>query len=352
MRRERACSERYKRQARSRARRAGRGARPNKRRAATHYNRPMKVTRAIRARRSALGFTLIEIMVVIVILGVLAALVVPKVLERPDDARAVAAKSDIATIMEALKLYRLDNQRYPTSEQGLNALVAKPETPPVPPNWKPGGYLERAAQGSVAEPVSISESRIAGRSRRLQLRRGRAAGRHRQRRRHRLVGPVAHGIACTRPRGARGPRARFHADRNSRGRRHHRDRRGHRRGRVGRRRPHRRRARGEAVGRRARARQRARAMARRDAGRFRRRQRLAVLAAPGGCQPLDAGHRRRRAGRAHAARPESSCIRSRSPDKPLPPDAIVPLRASGHNEPFAFVVSGKDIAHRARPRIR
>jgi general secretion pathway protein G len=89
------------------------------------------------------GFTLIEIMVVIVILGVLAALVVPRVLERPDEARAIAAKSDIATIMQALKLYRLDNQRYPTAEQGLPALIAKPEQPPAPPNWKPGGYLER-----------------------------------------------------------------------------------------------------------------------------------------------------------------------------------------------------------------
>ena len=89
------------------------------------------------------GFTLIEIMVVIVILGVLAALVVPRVLDRPDEARAVAARSDIATIMQALKLYRLDNQRFPTTEQGLNALVAKPEQPPPPPNWKPGGYLER-----------------------------------------------------------------------------------------------------------------------------------------------------------------------------------------------------------------
>jgi general secretion pathway protein G len=87
------------------------------------------------------GFTLIEIMVVI--LGVLAALVVPRVLERPDEARAIAAKSDIATIMQALKLYRLDNQRYPTAEQGLPALIAKPEQPPAPPNWKPGGYLER-----------------------------------------------------------------------------------------------------------------------------------------------------------------------------------------------------------------
>src|SRR5437899_10663665 len=89
------------------------------------------------------GFTLIEIMVVIVILGVLAALVVPRVLDRPDEARAFAAGSDIATIIQALKLYRLDNQRYPTTEQGLNALVAKPEQPPLPPNWKPGGYLER-----------------------------------------------------------------------------------------------------------------------------------------------------------------------------------------------------------------
>ncbi|MFO1412827.1 MAG: type II secretion system major pseudopilin GspG [Burkholderiales bacterium] len=96
------------------------------------------------ARRHARsGFTLIEIMVVIVILGVLAALVVPRVLERPDEARAIAAKSDVAAIMQALKLYRLDNQRYPTGEQGLNALVAKPEIPPVPPNWKPGGYLEK-----------------------------------------------------------------------------------------------------------------------------------------------------------------------------------------------------------------
>lgn len=89
------------------------------------------------------GFTLIEIMVVIVILGVLAALVVPRVLERPDEARVVAARSDLAAIVAALKLYRLDNQRYPTTEQGLNALVVKPEQPPLPPNWKAGGYLER-----------------------------------------------------------------------------------------------------------------------------------------------------------------------------------------------------------------
>lgn len=89
------------------------------------------------------GFTLIEIMVVIVILGVLAALVVPRVLERPDDARRVAARADIAAIIGALKLYRLDNGRYPTTEQGIAALVVRPESPPVPSNWKTGGYLER-----------------------------------------------------------------------------------------------------------------------------------------------------------------------------------------------------------------
>jgi general secretion pathway protein G len=89
------------------------------------------------------GFTLIEIMVVIVILGVLAALVVPSVLSRTDDARNVAAKSDLAAIRQALKLYRLDNQRYPTTEQGLTALVTKPTEAPLPPNWKPGGYLEK-----------------------------------------------------------------------------------------------------------------------------------------------------------------------------------------------------------------
>jgi general secretion pathway protein G len=89
------------------------------------------------------GFTLIEIMVVIAILGILAALIVPKIMSRPDEARRVAAKQDIGTIMQAMKLYRLDNGRYPTQEQGLRALVEKPTTEPVPNDWKDGGYLER-----------------------------------------------------------------------------------------------------------------------------------------------------------------------------------------------------------------
>ena len=87
------------------------------------------------------GFTLIELMVVLVIIGVLAALIVPNVLERADDARSMAAKTDVNNLVQALKLYKLDNQRYPTSEQGLSALIAKPTTGPIPPNWKP--YLDK-----------------------------------------------------------------------------------------------------------------------------------------------------------------------------------------------------------------
>jgi general secretion pathway protein G len=132
-----------------------------RRRLTSDYNGSMKrilVRHAYRAR----GFTLIEIMVVIVILGVLAALVVPRVLDRPDEARAVAAKSDIASIMQALKLYRLDNQRYPTTEQGLNALVAKPVDPPVPPNWKPGGYLERLPKDPWKNPYQYLNPGLKG----------------------------------------------------------------------------------------------------------------------------------------------------------------------------------------------
>ena len=89
------------------------------------------------------GFTLVEVMVVVAILGILAALIVPKIIGRSDDARIVAAKQDVATLGAALKLYRLDNQRYPTSEQGLKALVEKPTVDPIPTNWKTGGYLDK-----------------------------------------------------------------------------------------------------------------------------------------------------------------------------------------------------------------
>ena len=96
---------------------------------------------ANRVARFPRGFTLIEIMVVVVILGILAVLIVPRVVGRTDDARAVAAKQDVAAVMQALKLYRLDNGRYPSTEQGLPALVAKPQSAPAPTNWKQ--YLDR-----------------------------------------------------------------------------------------------------------------------------------------------------------------------------------------------------------------
>lgn len=86
------------------------------------------------------GFSLIEIMVVVVILGILASIVVPKILSRPDEARVVKAKQDILAIQNALDLYKLDNGFYPNTEQGLESLVKKPETSPVPQNWKP--YLK------------------------------------------------------------------------------------------------------------------------------------------------------------------------------------------------------------------
>lgn len=86
------------------------------------------------------GFSLIEIMVVVVIMGILAALIVPNIMNRPDQARAVKAKQDILAIENALELYRLDNGYYPTQEQGLQALVTQPQSDPQPSNWR--NYLK------------------------------------------------------------------------------------------------------------------------------------------------------------------------------------------------------------------
>ncbi|MGB1271662.1 MAG: type II secretion system major pseudopilin GspG [Endozoicomonas sp.] len=89
------------------------------------------------------GFTLIEIMVVVVILGILAAMVAPKILSRPDQAKVTVAKSDIETISQALELFRLDNGFYPSMDQGLEALVKKPSSTPEARNWNPDGYLKK-----------------------------------------------------------------------------------------------------------------------------------------------------------------------------------------------------------------
>jgi general secretion pathway protein G len=106
------------------------------------------------------GFTLIELMVVLVIMGVLAALIVPNIIGRTDEARVTAAKTDIATIMQALKLYKLDNGMYPTQQQGLQALVVKPTTPPIPANWKP--YLEKLPTDPWGHPYQYLNPGVKG----------------------------------------------------------------------------------------------------------------------------------------------------------------------------------------------
>lgn len=95
-------------------------------------------------QRDERGFTLIEIMIVVVILGILAAMIVPRIMGRPDEARAMKGKVDIKNIEAALNLYRLDNGRYPTAEQGLASLVKAPTIPPAPAKWRAEGYLPRA----------------------------------------------------------------------------------------------------------------------------------------------------------------------------------------------------------------
>ena len=113
------------------------------------------VADAIRARRRAkgeAGLTLIELMVVVVILSILAVVIVPRVIDRPDQARVARAQADINALSAALDLYRLDNGRYPTTDQGLQALVQRPSSPPEPRNWAEGGYIDRLPDDPWGRP--------------------------------------------------------------------------------------------------------------------------------------------------------------------------------------------------------
>ncbi len=112
------------------------------------------------SRRAARGFTLIELMVVVVIIGVLAALIVPNVLDRTDDARMAAARTDVNNLVQALKLYKLDNQRFPSAEQGLDALVRKPTAGTIPPNWKP--YLDKLPADPWGRPYQFVNPGVKG----------------------------------------------------------------------------------------------------------------------------------------------------------------------------------------------
>jgi general secretion pathway protein G len=112
----------------------------------------VKPHRKARSQRRDAGLTLIELMVVVVILALLALVIVPRVIDRPDQARAARAQADIAAMTSALNLYRLDTGAYPTTEQGLAALVARPATAPVPSNWAEGGYLDRVPDDPWGRP--------------------------------------------------------------------------------------------------------------------------------------------------------------------------------------------------------
>jgi general secretion pathway protein G len=114
----------------------------------------------MKSLRRAGGFTLIELMVVLVIIGVLAALIVPNMLDRAEDARVTAARTDVNNLMQALKLYKLDNLRYPTNDQGLQALVVKPTVGVIPPNWRP--YLDKLPSDPWGHPYQFENPGLKG----------------------------------------------------------------------------------------------------------------------------------------------------------------------------------------------
>ena len=115
-----------------------------------------------KSERSDDGFSLLELMVVVVILSILALVIVPRVIDRPDQARAARAQSDIASLANAVRLYRLDNFRYPTTEQGLEALVTRPVTDPLPQNWASAGYIDRVPTDPWGTPYQYLSPGVHG----------------------------------------------------------------------------------------------------------------------------------------------------------------------------------------------
>ena len=118
------------------------------------------MNQALIARHRSRGFTLLELMVVIVIIGVLAALIAPKVLENVDKAKITAAQADISNLMNALKMYKLDNGRYPSGDQGLQALVSKPTTGSMPGNWR--SYLDKLPDDPWHHPYQYANPGVHG----------------------------------------------------------------------------------------------------------------------------------------------------------------------------------------------
>lgn len=113
----------------------------------------------VRRRDSQAGVTLIEMIVVLIIISVVAALIVPNVIGRPDEARATVAETDMRSIASALQLYRLDNGRYPTTAQGLSALTQRPSSPPIPRNWPADGYVPDLPRDPWGNPYSYTATR-------------------------------------------------------------------------------------------------------------------------------------------------------------------------------------------------
>ena len=105
---------------------------------------------------------MIEVMIVVVILGILASIVVPRIMGRPDEARLVKVQADIRAVGSALELFRLDNFNYPNTNQGLQALVTRPSSPPAPSNWKEGGYLERLPLDPWGRPYQYVQPGLHG----------------------------------------------------------------------------------------------------------------------------------------------------------------------------------------------